>query len=135
VNGLYTYQETFTATGIVTLLGQFAADNEVTAIILNGVQIYTGPTDGSSQFSSWTNFSSGLFSTVKGTNTIDFDVVNYAQNGGNPSGLDVQFQRENALGNMPLPSTWTMLIAGFIGLFGFVALGGKKRKVAVTAAA
>ena len=35
----------------------------------------------------------------------------------------------------PLPSTWTMMIAGFVGLLGFVAFGGKKRKVAATAAA
>jgi len=35
----------------------------------------------------------------------------------------------------PLPSTWTMLIAGFVGLLGFVAFGGKKRKVAATATA
>jgi hypothetical protein len=35
----------------------------------------------------------------------------------------------------PLPSTWTMLIAGFVGLLGFVALGGRKRNVAATAAA
>jgi hypothetical protein len=34
----------------------------------------------------------------------------------------------------PLPSTWTMLIAGFVGLFGFVAFGGKKRKIAAIAA-
>jgi hypothetical protein len=34
----------------------------------------------------------------------------------------------------PLPATWSMLIAGFVGLIGFVALGGKKRKVAATAA-
>jgi hypothetical protein len=34
----------------------------------------------------------------------------------------------------PLPSTWTMLIAGFVGLFGFVAFGGKKRNAAATAA-
>jgi hypothetical protein len=35
----------------------------------------------------------------------------------------------------PLPSTWTMLIAGFVGLLGFLALGGKKRNAATTAAA
>jgi hypothetical protein len=35
----------------------------------------------------------------------------------------------------PLPPTWTMLIAGFVGLVGFVAFGGKKRNVAATAAA
>jgi hypothetical protein len=132
MNGSYIYQETFTSTGAFTLFGQFAADNEVAAIILNGTQIYTGPIDGSSQFTFWTIFS-GL--TQVGTNTIDFDVVNYAQNGGNPSGLDVQFQRDNRVGNTPLPSTWTMLIAGFVGLFGFVAFGGKKRNAAATAVA
>jgi hypothetical protein len=35
----------------------------------------------------------------------------------------------------PLPSTWVMLIVGFVGLLGFLAFGGKKRKVAATAAA
>jgi hypothetical protein len=34
----------------------------------------------------------------------------------------------------PLPSTWSLMIAGFVGLVGFVALGGKKRKVAAAAA-
>jgi hypothetical protein len=34
----------------------------------------------------------------------------------------------------PLPSTWTMLIAGFVGL-GFLAFRGKKRNAAATAAA
>jgi hypothetical protein len=40
-----------------------------------------------------------------------------------------------AVSASPLPSTWTMLIAGFVGLLGFVAFGGKKRKVAAIAAA
>jgi hypothetical protein len=34
----------------------------------------------------------------------------------------------------PLPSTWTMLIAGFVGL-GFVAYRGKKKGSAAIAAA
>ena len=42
--------------------------------------------------------------------------------------------RNGELTATPLPPTWTILIAGFVGLFGFVAFGGKKRKVAVTAA-
>jgi hypothetical protein len=33
----------------------------------------------------------------------------------------------------PLPSTWTMLIAGFVGLLGFVAFGGKKRNASALA--
>jgi hypothetical protein len=35
----------------------------------------------------------------------------------------------------PLPPTWMMMIAGFVGLIGFVAFGGKKRNAAATAAA
>jgi hypothetical protein len=52
-NGLYSYQTTFNISGAVSpgagfLSGVFAADNEVSSITLNGVTIYTGPTDGSS---------------------------------------------------------------------------------------
>jgi hypothetical protein len=46
-------------------------------------------------------------------------------------------QQENLYSTLtatPLPSAWTMLIAGFVGLFGFVAFGGKKRNAAATAA-
>jgi hypothetical protein len=45
------------------------------------------------------------------------------------------FQILGSVSATPLPSTWTMLIAGFVGLFGFVAFGGKKRNTAATAAA
>jgi hypothetical protein len=115
VNGTYDYTTTFTASpGDLFLSGIFAADNEVAAIILNGIQIYTGPTNGSSQFAAWTDFF-GLASA--GANTITFDVVNYGQNGGNPSGLNVEF---NALAATPLPSSWTMMLIGLVG-FVFVA--------------
>jgi hypothetical protein len=116
VNGTYDYSTSFVVSGPVSssvgeLKGQFAADNEVASIALNGVKIYTGPTDGSSQFSGWTSFFDiGNFKT--GTNTIVFDVVNYAQNGGNPSGLDVQFLSSA----VPEPSTWAMMLLGFAGL-------------------
>jgi hypothetical protein len=41
----------------------------------------------------------------------------------------------NDVTNTPLPSTWMMLIAGFVGLVGFVAFGGKKRNAAALASA
>jgi len=128
VNGAYNYHTTFSTSGVDKLSGQFASDNEVIAIFINGLQIYTGPTDGSSQFSGWTTFS-GLTGSGK-DQTITFDVVNYAQNGGNPSGLNVEF---TALTATPLPSTWTMLIAGFVGL-GFFAYRGSKKNVSLAAA-
>jgi hypothetical protein len=116
-NGTYGYTTTFTVagatpTGVGYLDGQFASDNEVASIVLNGVTIYTGPTDGSSQFTGWTNFSD-LGNFISGTNTLVFNVVNYAQNGGNPSGLDVQFTAASAA---PEPATWAMMLLGFAGL-------------------
>jgi hypothetical protein len=124
-NGTYVYQTTFNAAGVVGLSGIFAADNVVSAILLNGTPIYigpaqTGPND-PSQYNVWTGFSG---TTQNGGNTLTFDVVNYAYAPANPSGLNVVFT--------PLPSTWTMLIAGFLG-FGFVAYRGSKKNALATA--
>jgi hypothetical protein len=55
----------------------------------------------------------------------------YCAGGGGESAFNYAF----VVSSTPLPSTWTMLIAGFVGLFGFVAFGGKKRNAAATAAA
>lgn len=115
-NGTYVYQSTFSASATAGFLtGQFAADNETASISINGVTIYGGPGFPTSQFSFWTPFSySGPLNL--GTNTIDFTVVNYAQNGGNPSGLNVQF----LTAGVPEPATWALMILGFLGI-GFVA--------------
>jgi len=112
-DGKYTYQTSFTlasaATGFFT--GQFAADNEIASIIVDGKMIYNGPGSPTSQFSSWTSFSySGPF--VAGLNTIDFNLVNYAQGSGNPSGLNVEFLASA----VPEASTWAMMIMGFAGI-------------------
>jgi len=91
-NGYYAWRTRFTVSGRApsALAFQFAADNEVAWISLNGKRIYSGPNDGSSQYGFWTPVSAdgGL---QNGINTLDFYVVNYAQNGGNPTGLNVQF--------------------------------------------
>jgi hypothetical protein len=116
-NGEYLFTTTFSSTGPSgSFSGRFAADNEAIKIILNGVTIYNGPTDGSSQYASWTNFS--YAGSLSPNDTLVFDVVNYAQNGGNPAGLNVQFQ--NLTSSVPEASTWAMMILGFMGV-GFVA--------------
>lgn len=136
-NGTYVYQTTFTASGAFGLSGIFAADNNVSAIILNGTQIYTGPpqdpNSNSPQFYNiWTGFSG---TTKNNTNTLTFDVVNYGDVGAgvantpNPSGLNVVFAAPTAT---PLPSTWIMMLGGFLGL-GFFAYRGSKKKVLATA--
>ena len=137
-NGTYNYQTTFTA-GVGNLSGIFAADNNVSAIFLNGTQIYTGPAQNGNEpqfYNIWTGFSG---TTLNGLNTLTFDVVNYGDStftGGagtaNPTGLNVEFT--SFVGQTPLPSTWTMLIAGFAGL-GFFAYRGTKKSSAAIATA
>lgn len=125
VNGTYHFQTAFTVTGAslgAFFTGQFAADNVVSQILLNGQAIYTGPVSGS-QFNGWTAFGANTF-FLDGVNTLEFDVVNYAQTSGNPSGLNVQF----LTAAVPEPSTWAMMILGFLGV-GFVAYRRKSDAV------
>jgi hypothetical protein len=49
-----------------------------------------------------------LSGLASGLNTLDFNVVNYAQNGGNPTGFYVE--------GVPEASTWAMMLIGFAGL-------------------
>jgi hypothetical protein len=125
VNGTYHFQTTFTVTGSTLgafFTGQFAADNVISQILLNNQVIYTGPGSGS-QFTGWTVFGANNFFQL-GVNTLEFDVVNYAQSGGNPAGLNVQF----LTAAVPEPSTWAMMILGFLGV-GFIAYRRKSEAV------
>lgn len=130
VNGVYTYQTQFTVTNrpaaANALSFEFAADNEVAWIRLNGHTFYEGPTDGSSQFWSFTPVTASNL-LEKGLNTLQFEVINYPQNGGNPSGLNVQF---TSVSGVPEPSTWMMLLLGFAGL-GFAAYRPSRKGVAI----
>jgi hypothetical protein len=114
VNGTYVYQTTFNfgqTTGFFT--GQFAADNFVTSITLNGTPIPGYPSSSTNnQYGSWTSFSYDG-SLNNGTNTLDFYVTNTVQRGdGNPSGLNVEFLASS----VPEASTWAMMIMGFSGI-------------------
>ena len=130
VNGIYTYQTQFGVTsnpGAANALSfEFAADNEVAWIALNGHAFYQGPTDGSSQFWGFTPVTASNL-LQQGINTLQFEVINYAQNGGNPSGLNVQF---TSVSGAPEPSTWMMLLLGFAGL-GFAAHRPSRKSVAI----
>jgi hypothetical protein len=114
--GSYVYTTTFTSTapyaGFFT--GQFASDNVVTQILLNGQVIYTGTTnsvDSPNQYSFWTPFS--YSGPLLANDTLTFDVLNYAlATNDNPTGLDVQFLTQG----VPETSTWVMMILGFLGV-------------------
>lgn len=123
-NGTYTYSLSFNLTGYdassAALAGRFAADNTA-VVLLNGTQI--GSSNG---FTSWSSFGTTAGNGfVAGNNTLQFVVTNWAQNGGNPTGLRVEFTSSNVAA-VPEPETYAMMLAG-LGLVGVIA---RRRKQA-----
>jgi hypothetical protein len=105
--GTYTFTETFQGTAGSVIEGSFLSDNTVTSItLLSPAQTLAG---GGSFTGSGTDF---VFAplTQTGSYTISFAVENFAQDGGNPVGLDV------AVSAVPEASTWAMMVLGFLGL-------------------
>jgi hypothetical protein len=121
VSGTYTYTLTFDLSGYnaatAKFSGRLAADNSVQVKLNNSL---IGSATG---FTDWTNFgaSSGF---VSGVNTLDFVVSNWAQNGGNPTGLRVEFGMSSVTA-VPEPETYAMLLGG-LALVGAVA---RRRKL------
>lgn len=109
-NGTYTYTLTFDLSGYnaatAMFSGRLAADNSVQVKLNNSV---IGSATG---FTGWTSFgaSSGF---VSGVNTLDFVVSNWAQNGGNPTGLRVEFGA-SSIAAVPEPATYAMLLGGLV---------------------
>jgi len=112
----YDYTETFNLSGFtgstLELIGSFAVDNTVLAILING-NVVTGTnsgnfgTSGSKTAFDFTNASCvpncGLTS---GSNTITFRTQNIAATSPNPSGLLVEFTSATAaLSGVPEPAT------------------------------
>jgi len=126
-DGLYSYALSFNLTASqaasASFTGQFAADNTVDAISLNGHGL-----GGGGGFSAWTGFGATAGDFVAGKNTLVFDVRNFAQNGGNPTGLNVEFLSSTAV---PEPATWSMMLVGFTGMG--AALRGARRKALAAA--
>lgn len=149
------FRTTFDLTGfdplsaaISGILG-WATDDFGRDIKINGVstsQTTLALCSGSS-FCGFTPFSitSGF---IAGINTLDFIVQNTPSSacpavgcvdiyGGNPFGLRVEMTGTAAvseIGPTPLPSTWLMLLSGFVGLGYFAYRGSKKNSVALAAA-
>lgn len=127
-DGLYTYSLSFDLAGFnaatATFNGRFAADNDVTQILLNGIAL--GVSGGS--FTDWTVFDSTGGNFVSGVNTLTFIVDNFGQASGNPSGLRVEFLSSD-VSAVPEPQSWALLIAGF----GLVGAAARRRRTAVTA--
>ncbi|MET3130723.1 opacity protein-like surface antigen [Oxalobacteraceae bacterium GrIS 1.11] len=115
-NGIYKFSLQFDLTGYnaasASFAGRFAADNAAT-VVLNGTQIATGV-----GFTSWSSFGSAS-GFHAGLNTLDFNVLNWQQNGGNPAGLRVEFTA-STIAAVPEPGSYAMLLGG-LGLLGLMA--------------
>lgn len=105
--------------------GAYGADNEVTNISLNGHSLGSGV-----GFSGWTGFSAATPDFVSGTNYLTFTVKNWAQNGGNPTGLRVEFNQSNVTAT-PEPAAWALMIVGFGAAGGMVRAQRRRQAAAV----
>ncbi|MYM72009.1 PEP-CTERM sorting domain-containing protein [Duganella sp. FT134W] len=115
--GTYTYTLSFDLTGYnaatASFAGRLAADNAVT-VKLNNQVISTA-----AGFTDWTSFNAAS-GFVSGVNTLDFVVTNWQQNGGNPTGLRVEFGTSSIAAPVPEPETYAMMLGG-LALMGVVA--------------
>ena len=125
-DGTYSYSLNFDLTGFqpgtASFLGRFAVDNSVNFIKLNGTTLAAA----GGGFGNWTGFGANAGFNA-GINTLTFNVKNIAQNGGNPTGLRVEFL-ESTVAVVPEPATWAFMILGF----GLVGGAMRSRKANVT---
>ena len=123
-DGVYVFSTSFSLRGFkpgtASFSGRFLSDNTVDAIFLNGTQI--GGSGGS--FTDWTAFNSAG-AVFASDNRLVFRLRNFAQNGGNPAGLRVEFLASN-VSAVPDSATWMTLITGF----GLVGAAARRRRIA-----
>jgi len=126
--GNYGYETTFDVTGSsglagLSISGQFAADNGLTDVILNGTEISLSDTGG---LGSWTSFTINQPDFTTGINTLYF-IVNNADNP-SPTGLRVEFnaQPSSAVPDSDLGMATPALAFGL--LIGVSALFGRRNR-------
>jgi hypothetical protein len=134
-DGFYQYSLTFDLTAAqasdASFTGQFAADNGIEWIKVNNTAILgSDGGDPIGGFSSWTGFAAPTSVFQAGENTVTFDVINFGQATGNPSGLRVEFLSSTE-GGVPEPASWALMIGGFGGMG--VMLRRRRRTAALAA--
>jgi hypothetical protein len=126
-NGTYTWTLQFDLTGYLAstawIKGNWAADN-LGRVLFNGVEVSSSSSPQS--FTSYAPFQIDSGFTT-GVNTLSFEVVNLAQNGGNPTGLRTLFDSDvardpqflAAISSVPEPGTWALTLTGLAALAAF----------------
>ncbi len=90
--------------------GRWATGNSGT-ILLNGSTLLNRSTG----FTAWSSFSSTGGNFNAGLNTLQFVVTNLQQNGGNPTGLRVEFTQSDVTA-VPEPGTLSLFALGLAGI-------------------
>jgi hypothetical protein len=128
-SGTYTIRTTFTlpsfVAGTAGFVGNFASDNQLNGILLNGNSL-TGIGGVPSDPFGWRTFAAnGTLNNFfqAGLNTLDFIVVNGSNNNGNtqppnPMGLRVAFSSSSVMA-VPEPATVALWGMGAVGLAAF----------------
>lgn len=92
-----------------TLSGRFMADNQAEVRLNQGAVLAS-----SNSFATWTAFGAGSGFDA-GLNSLEFIVTNAAQNGGNPTGLRVEFLASH-VSAVPEPDAWALLAIGLLAV-------------------
>jgi hypothetical protein len=120
--GTYTYSLSFDLSGYKADTASFsarvAADNAV-AVLLNNHLVSSA-----AGFTGWSSFTTNA-GFIDGVNKLDFVVTNWAQNGGNPTGLRVEFT-DSTVTPVPEPETYAMMLGG-LALVGAIARRRKSK--------
>jgi hypothetical protein len=114
-DGFYLYSTLLSVKGGALVTGDFLADNDVTKITLLDLKTFKLTTISAGEGSDTTPTAFSLGKLTSDPYVLSFTVDNFAQNGGNPSGLDVAMSS-----SVPEPATWAMMVLGFLGI-GFLA--------------
>ena len=106
---------------------QYAADNAVSEIDINGIPVYLDPVNTPEEFQNFLSLGDlGVGDFHSGINTIEFKIKNYDSGEGSP----MAFRAEGAVVALPVPepSSIALLAIGAIGLAGVARRAKRSRQ-------